>query len=452
MTETANTEQSNKQTEATNLDKSPTRPNSEIVVIVDLGASKTKVIFQEYPLGEPQVICIDSTVADVGLDSLTGLDTSGLPEDNCWVSLPNEGSYALGYLAAKKFHGSPMLRSLKFDLALPKIAGVLWVVSQKLTKKTKLLKVRLCVLLPPSEGGDSKALGEKLKTLLEEFTTPTGVLRVKLVDFKAMREGFGIACHHRSVLGDDEFQKRNIAIVMIGYRNLSVLEFVRGKLTEGASCDLGMSWLVNSFVQAVGAGLSVDDPKVLQALVGAGSDCNSAVLAKLSRKRKGEDLTADGEKFSKIAMTERSNYVNAVIRWLSQNINDGLDSVIFCGGTAQYISDELCEYYDNLHIPVEWDGGIVVPDVLDKLGMGERLADALGLYQYYVTKLDESKKKDGAARLKDMVLAYLKAKKEASEEAKAKEELALIEERKRIKDAEAARLKARGVLAMSDDI
>jgi hypothetical protein len=62
------------------------------------------------------------------------------------------------------------------------------------------------------------------------------------------------------------------------------------------------------------------------------------------------------------------------------------------------------------------------------------------------------KKKDGAARLKEMVESYLKAKKEASEEAKAKEELALIEEQKRIKDALAARLKARGVLAMSDDI
>jgi hypothetical protein len=452
MTETANITQSSKQTEATKRDKSPTRPNSEIVVIVDLGASKTKVIFQEYPLGEPQVICIDSTVADVGLDSLTGLDTSGKPEDNCWVGLPNDGSYALGYLAAKKFHGSPMLRSLKFDLALPKIAGVLWVVSQKLSKKTKLLKVRLCVLLPPSEGGDSKALGEKLKTELEEFTTPTGVLRVKLVDFKAMREGFGIACHHRSVLGDDEFQQRNIAIVMIGYRNLSVLEFVRGKLTEGASCDLGMSWLVNSFVQAVGAGLSVDDPKVLQALVGAGPDCDSAVLAKLSRKRKSEDLTIDGEKFSKIAMTERSNYVNAVIRWLSQNINDGLDEVIFCGGTSLYIEDELCEYYDNQDIPVDHSGGVVVPDEIDKLGMGERLADALGLYQYYVAKLDESKKKDGAARLKEMVTAYLKAKKEAEELAKIESELALIEEEKRIKDANRAELNARGFLAMADDI
>jgi hypothetical protein len=51
-----------------------------------------------------------------------------------------------------------------------------------------------------------------------------------------------------------------------------------------------------------------------------------------------------------------------------------------------------------------------------------------------------------------MVESYLKAKKEAQEEAKAKEELALIEEQKRIKDAEAAKLEARGFLAMSDDI
>lgn len=406
------------QEQATKQDKSSKSSTPEIVVVIDLGASNTKVIFQEYPDCSPQVICIHSQVADVSLDSLKGLEVGGHPEDNCWVSLPNSGSYALGYLASYKFGGLTMLRSLKFDLALPKIAGVLWVVSQKLSKKTKVLKVRLCVLLPPSEGGDSKALEEKIKQELEEFTTPTGILRVKLLDFKAMREGYGIACYRRSVLGDDEFNQRNITVVMVGYRNLSVLEFVRGKLLEGATCDLGMSWMVDTFVKECGAGLSVDDPKVLQALVDAGSNCDSTVLSKLSRKRNKNEQTADGAKFSVVARKARDNYALAVIRWLSQNIPEDTDEVIFCGGTARYISDELCEYCDEKEIPVEWDGGIVVPKVLDKLEMGERLADVFGLYQYYVSKLDELKKKDGAARLAVMIEAAERAEFEAAQKAK----------------------------------
>ncbi|NMG11913.1 ParM/StbA family protein [Brasilonema sp. UFV-L1] len=404
--------------QATKKDRSSKSSTTEIVVVVDLGASKTKVIFQEYPDSEPQVICIQSEVADVSLDSLKSLEVGGHPEDNCWVSLPNSGSYALGYLARYKFGGLTMLRSLKFDLALPKIAGVLWVVSQKLSKKTKVLKVRLCVLLPPSEGGDSKALEEKIKQELEEFTTPTGTLRVKLLDFKATREGYGIACYRRNILGDDKFKQRNIAVVMVGYRNLSVLEFVRGKLLEGASCDLGMSWMVDTFVKECGAGLSVDDPKVLQALVDAGADCDSTVLSKLSRKRNNSEQTADGAKFSLVARKARDNYALAVIRWLSQNIPEETDEIIFCGGTARYISDKLCEYYDGKEIPVEWDGGIVVPKVLDKLEMGERLADVFGLYQYYVNKLDELKKKDGAARLPQMIEAADRAEKEAVQKAK----------------------------------
>lgn len=414
----------------TKLDKSSLNTD-EIVVVIDLGASKTKVIFQEYPMGQPQVICIEKEVADVSLDSLNGLDISGFPEDNCWVSLPGEGSYALGCLASNKFGGNAMLRSLKFDLALPKVAGVLWVVSQRLSKKTKVLKVRLCVLLPPSEGGDSKALEELLKQELKEFTTPTGKLRVKVVDFKAQREGYGIACYRRSVLGDNEFNQRNIAVVMIGYRNTSFLWFVRGKPLLGASSDLGMSWMVEKFVTESGAGLSADDPKVLQTLVDAGTDCDSTVLSKLSRKRKSEERTADGKKFSQVAAQSRLNYANAVIRWLSQNIPSDPDEIIFCGGTARYISDELCEYCDNLDLTVEWDGGIVVPDALDTSGMASRLADVYGLYHYYVLKLDKNQKKDGAVWLNQMELATKKEMNEKARKAQIIDEAESILARKR---------------------
>ncbi|MEC4811822.1 MAG: ParM/StbA family protein [Scytonema sp. PMC 1069.18] len=394
--------------------KSVSSTNSEVIVIVDLGASKTKVIFQDYPEGQPQLQCMDSSVADVSLDALKECASGGHIEDNCWISLPNEGSYALGYLASYKFFGNPMLRSLKFDLALPKIAGVLWVISQRLSKKTKVLKVRLCVLLPPSEGGDSKALGEKLKQELEEYMTPTGVLRVKLVDFMALREGFGIARYRQNVLGDG-FNQRNITVVMVGYRNLSILPIVRGIPQKGASSDLGMFFMVHNFVTDCGAGLGADDPKVVSVLVEAGASCDATVLSKLSRKRKSQDHTADGERFSFVARTSRRNYANAVIRWLSQNIPSDTDEIIFCGGTARYIKDELTQYCNETGIDVIWDGRIIVPKVLDTYGMSERLADVFGLYQYYVSKLDEMKKKDGAARLAEMIEL---AQKEAAEKAR----------------------------------
>ncbi|MUG97978.1 hypothetical protein F7734_38990 [Scytonema sp. UIC 10036] len=392
-----------------------TKSLDEIIVVVDLGASKTKVIFQEYPNGQPQVVCMDSEVADVSLESLQAILVGGQPESNCWVSLPGEGSYAVGYLARYKFGGNAMLRSLKFDWAIPKVAGVLWVVSQKLGKKGSF-RVRLSVLLPPSEGGDTKLLGEKLLQQLQEFVTPTGIMRVKLVDFMALREGFGIARYRQTVLGD-KFNYCNIAVVMVGYRNTSILPIVRGTPGLGASSDLGMFFMVNNFVSDCGAGLSSDDPKVLEALVEAGSECDATVLLSLSRKRKSEDIAADGERFAAVARRSRADYAKAVIRWLSQTIPDDTDEIILCGGTARYIKDELTQYCDETGIDVIWDGGIVVPKVLDTYGMSERLADVLGLYQYYVSKLDSLKKKDGATRLVEMIEAAEKAEKEAVEKA-----------------------------------
>jgi len=376
----------------------PSSSGGEVIVVIDLGASKTKVIFQDYPNGYPQVVCMDSEVADdVNLDSLMELEVGGRPEDNCWVSLSGEGNYAIGFLS-KRFGGNLMLKQLKYDLAIPKVASVLWVVSQKLGI-SKLLRVRLSVLLPPSEGGDSVALEKKLLEQLPSYQTPTGILRVKLLDFKALREGSGMMYHRRSVLGDSEFNKRNMTVVMVGYRNISILPIVRGQIQKGATSTFGMSWMVNNFVQDCGAGLEADDPKVLKTLVEAGSLCDARLLSSLSRKRKIADIAADGERFLVAARRSRSDYALAVTRWLSQTLRDDTEEIILCGGTARYIKEELCQYYQETGIHIIWDGGIVIPKVLDPDSMGERLADVLGLYQYYVSKLDETKKKNGAAKL-----------------------------------------------------
>ncbi|GAA6624239.1 hypothetical protein NUACC26_100640 [Scytonema sp. NUACC26] len=89
----------------------------------------------------------------------------------------------------------------------------------------------------------------------------------------ALREGFGIARYRQNVLGDG-FNQRNITVVMVGYRNLSILPIVRGIPQKGASSDLGMFLMVNNFVQDCGAGLSADDPKVVSVLVEAGASCD----------------------------------------------------------------------------------------------------------------------------------------------------------------------------------
>ncbi|MFK0731766.1 MAG: hypothetical protein ACIWVG_11500 [Gloeotrichia echinulata HAB0833] len=48
------------------MPKTKEKPDTKKVVItIDMGASKTKVIVQDYPEGKPVVLLLDSEVADV---------------------------------------------------------------------------------------------------------------------------------------------------------------------------------------------------------------------------------------------------------------------------------------------------------------------------------------------------------------------------------------------------
>lgn len=218
---------SNDNIDTNNQSIEPTQPTEKsqikkktpgVIVVADLGGSQTKVIFHDYPSSEPQAFCMGSEIANANIDTLRGkvFSVGDRPEDNCWVGLPNDGGYALGHLAANDFRGIPMLRTLKFDLAVPKIAGILWVVSQKLKKKkTSPLQVSLFVFLPPSEGRKGEDLKKKLELELVDFDTPTGKLTVELLKFQVVREGYGVGIYHGDKLGE-EFAKSNISVVMGG--------------------------------------------------------------------------------------------------------------------------------------------------------------------------------------------------------------------------------------------
>ena len=367
-------------------------PTPDLVVAIDLGASQTKVIAMQYPQGKPMVVCMEPEVADISLESLKECEVGGQPEDSCWIELPSGESYAIGFLARYKFGGNSLLKSLKYDLAVPKICGLLWVLSEKLKLPNKL-SVAMSVLLPPSEGSDRTLLETKLMAALSNFNTPQGTMQVKLALYDAMQEGAGILFNRRSVLGE-EFKNRTVAIVMIGYRNASVCVVARGVLNPGVSSDFGMAWMVDAFVRRC-SGLSKDDPKIAQVLVEALDECSPEVLAKLSRKRKPEEIAADGIFMAESAKRSRDDYARALIRWLSQQLPLDVDEVILCGGTAEYLRKELETHLSNKTLI--WNGGVQIPHGWDTAGMGNRIADVLGLHHVFVERVSKLIKKDSGS-------------------------------------------------------
>ena len=81
--------------------------------------------------------------------------------------------------------------------------------------------------------------------------------------------------------------------------------------------------------------------------------------------------------------------------WLTEvlpNKNE-LDEVIICGGTADYLREELDSVFPTT--PIVWHGGVEVPQTLNEQWLGNRLADVWALSVYHAIKVRAIRRSGG---------------------------------------------------------
>ena len=366
------------------MSKNKDKPDlKKIVLTIDMGGSKTKAVVQEYPEGKPQVLLLDSEVADVGKASVENIQPEGLPEARAWVGI--RGEYCvLGELARRRFGGILQLRELKYELAVPKVCGAIWLVKEKLNLLDNDVAVYLNILLPPGEVQDKEQLQTRLKEAFRGFETPGGKMRVKILHCDVSPEGAGIFFHRKRLQTGTDIPAS--MYVMLGYRNASVFIVRSGSSNAGITSNFGMSWLVDNFTNNV-SGLSPDNPNIVGVIVEAGVGCDSQVMKKLSRKRLRKEIQLDGELMSKALLLARDEYWRAIVRWLRSKMEDDIKEVVFCGGTADYIRPEIDAYFQKERIKVSWHGDIFIPSEISA-DMGNRMADVWALHQYMIVQFD----------------------------------------------------------------
>ncbi|MBE9206153.1 ParM/StbA family protein [Nostoc sp. LEGE 06077] len=354
----------------------------KIVITIDMGASKTKAIVQEYPEGKPVVLLLDSEIADVAKASVESVQPEGSPESRAWVGIGDE-YFALGELARRRFGGISQLRELKYELAIPKICGVFWLAKEKLNLGNDVAAY-LSVLLPPGEVQDKEHLQTRLKDVFRGFDTPAGKMRVKMLRYDAASEGSGIFFHRRRSPSD---RVPVSMYVMLGYRNASIFTFRSGSIGAGITSNFGMSWLVNNLISKT-SGLSPDNSNIIEVLIEAGASCDPEVMQKLSRKRKVDEIQLDGESMSKALLLARDEYWRAIARWLRSKMDEDIEELVFCGGTADYIRPEIDAYFQKEGIKVSWHANIFIPDEISS-GMGNRMADVWAFHQHMIIQFDK---------------------------------------------------------------
>ncbi|NJN13386.1 MAG: ParM/StbA family protein [Richelia sp. RM1_1_1] len=360
----------------------------EVTLTIDFGGSGTKGIVQIRG-GKPTALWMEAAVIEAPYTSLA-FQTRNLgnayPENTAWVGI-GEDYRAVGYLARSIYSATPRLKPRKYELALYKTLAAIWVIKQKF-KLSDSFDISLALLLPPGEFEDSALLKPMLKEALAEFDTPTKKINANLVGYECFPESGGIYAMYCKNTGE-AIRRKVIALVMLGYRNASVIISRRGILNRGKTAKLGMTKMVDLVIEGT-SGLEASE--LIEGIVAAGDEPKPQHFYHLCSS---SNIDAQIEKILSVVNSSRAEYAVALMSWLTEvlpNKNE-LDEVIICGGTADYLREELDSVFPTT--PIVWHGGVEVPQTLNEQWLGNRLADVWALSVYHSIKVRAIRRRGG---------------------------------------------------------
>lgn len=360
------------------------KTTQKLILALDFGGSATKGIYCTFKQNIPASLFMEPEVVKISLDSVI-IETLGTsePENTAWVNYMGE-TFAVGYLAKNKYYANAGLKELKYERALAKTLAYIWSISQKLHLGAKFQLALVC-LLPPGELENQTSFYKHLKTRLLDFTTPTGRMRVELIQFKCLPEGAGIYLAYQKKLGQT-IKTKTIALVMIGYRNASILISDQGIVSaDGKTSDLGMIRLLEKVV-AKTSGQTIS--QIAPAVVAAGNDISTTPFLRLLRSTNNINKQHELQQIHKAVKLARSEYAFVLTSWLDQVISRStVDEILFCGGTADYMRRELNSHYPG--IPCLWGVGADIPKQVDSFGLGSRLADVYSVFLYFYEQMNQ---------------------------------------------------------------
>ena len=357
---------------------------TELNVSVDMGGSLTKAIggtnFENrIVLGmEPSLTEVPPQI----LSNVMGLENTDL-ENKAWIEVGGK-TYAVVYLAQVLTVANPQLRALKATIAIPKILGVIWVFKERLQLSNNLT-VNLSCLLPPGEIKDREKLKTDLENVIKEgINTPTGKLFIKVNYYNCLAEGTGIYMLHRAKKGKELVNDAIVAVVMLGYRNASVMVFRRGIIKEYQTKELGFVHLIKSMVkQLSGQTLEKLTPAIAKYReTGSEIFIHSVLLS--------DNKEMELEEVKKAHQISQETYEYELLNWLKEVLPLDIEEVILAGGTSDdtLIQAKLLEYFDEkkvyLHAQVEF------PSDLQALNLGNRLGDVWCLWDFMNLKINKN--------------------------------------------------------------
>lgn len=352
-----------------------------LLIVLDFGGSLTKVIYTgsdgqpKFMSMEPEILALPKASIDSYESSKMGMDSAD-PVDKAWVGSLDQ-FYAVGYLAREQFNGNAGLSQLKIDRAVPKAMAAVWAASVEL-KLGNQFQAAVGVLLPPGEFENAPRLRSAIEGSLKNFQTPTGTLNVTLTDWDCKPEGGGIYMTHTLGMQQEDLKQKVMAVIMIGFRNASVLVATRGAVTKRVTSDLGFIKLLDRVIKKT-SGLDIN--QLAPAIATAGNPPDFKTLIPVLRSTTEAARKEELIQLRHAITTSRSEYFLSLSSWLNEVLPKAIDEAILCGGTADYLRPELSDYFKSTS--VVWHGKL--PPEFQKHPLSNRMCDAFGVYEFLKT-------------------------------------------------------------------
>lgn len=367
-----------------------------LLLSLDPGTSMTKMVYRilsEIPY-KSEMFYMEPELIRTSKESLElyegGRFNQPSPENEAWIEYDQE-YYAVGFLAQKHFGASVNLSEVKYENAIPKVLAAVGAIASREGLGTNFT-LSLALLLPYGEWEDRERLERALNGALSNFCFRGQQFCVKLGCFQCMPEGGGLILTRSKKLGAD-FNQMSVAVVMLGFRDISIVRFEKG-LSFGSSEKLGLAWLLEK-IKSRTSGQNLSD--LLKPVHQSGASLKAKYFKSLAKSKKAEFKTEEVAQIMSVTTTSRQEYCRQVADYLSRHIPHNIEQIIIGGGTASYLQNELKGLFGSTAISwaaeLEEDVRLAfnLPPQEDALCL--RFADVYGLFRFLNSPVSLSKPK-----------------------------------------------------------
>jgi hypothetical protein len=396
--------------------------NQELSITIDYGTSMVRAIYR-YPsqkyngangitkdrllLMQPNILLINNCLVEKYSQKQSG----ARPENNAWVEIGEDGeelpskTYAVGLfveniVAANNHH----LEITKHNNALVFVAAVIGAIAKRHYLKNRL-SVNLMMLLPYNEYELREVLHRGIENVLREFKFCGSTYSVEITSIKTAFEGYGLLCRGRSTNKDARLQKAGdlvLGILMIGYRDASLIVFVRGNPIIHEVNQFGMYKLLALIANGCSAQPTAALARALCRYQKAKTEEAKHLALKPVLQTNRSVLMQETERknLEEAISQSLSQYIHIISNYLQMKLSScHVDEWLIGGGTACYLGNRLSSILlsiartNQMPLPkIEWGtqlekvARVLFEEQIKCEGLEYRLSDLIGAHYTHLNE------------------------------------------------------------------